>query len=170
MAKRHRQNNDDEIEDRASDVCRGAGLVVRKNVTARSARKQGLDWPEEAGECDVLAADPLRRRLWVIEAKNPHNSVSARRLSSAVREFHKQDGHIDKLYRRRDVVQADTNGVARFLRQSPDGWTVHAVIVSPNVEPAAFAPNPRVCFVCLDDLADLLTSESDAAPGQWPIA
>lgn len=169
MAERHRKKNDAEIEDRASDICRSTGLIVRQNVTARCARRQGLYWPDEAGECDVLAADPLRRRLWVIEAKNPHNTVSARRLSSAIREFHKQDGHIDKLYRRRDVVQADTKGVARFLRQPPDGWTVHAVIVSPNVEPAAFVPNPRACFVCLDDLAELLTSESGATPGQWPI-
>ena len=50
-------------------------------------RRAGIPIPDSVGEIDVLVADNLRRRLWVIEAKDPEEPFTPHELWSGAEEF-----------------------------------------------------------------------------------
>jgi hypothetical protein len=166
---RLRSSIDKEHEDRVISICRDLGLKFWQRLKPKKARARGLDWPDALGEFDVLAADPQRDRLWILEAKNAVNAVSAWHLQDAVSDFHEPDGHLDKLQRRIHAVEANPATTGTLLGLEPRPWSVHAAMVTVQVEIAAFTLHPRVTFVVVDDLADLLTSSGPFTPGHWSI-
>jgi len=164
-----RASMDRQLEERTTKVCQELGFKIWPNLKPKKARALGAHWSDSVGEFDVLAADEDRARLWVLEAKNPVDAVSGWHLRDAVADFHEPGGHIDKLERRLGVVASDPDVAARVLGAEGGGWTVCGAMVTSQVEVAAFTSNPRVTFVVVDDLLDLLTAEAIIPPGHWRV-
>jgi hypothetical protein len=157
-------------EGRVVAICRELGFAVWPGLKPHKARALGVDWPDTIGEFDVLAADVDSRRLWVLEAKNAVNAVSGWHLKDAVEDFHGPVGHVAKLLRRVGAVKEHAAAAVELLLKCPPGeWTVLGAMVTVDVEVAAFTRDPRVPFVVVDDLRDMLSSDGPFPAGHWPV-
>jgi hypothetical protein len=54
------------------------------------------------------------------------------------------------------------------LKCRPTKWTVVGAIVTVDIEVAAFTGAPRVPFVVVDDLGDMLSDDGPFPAGHWP--
>jgi hypothetical protein len=144
-------------------------LTATTNIKVHVAAAAGL---HVTGEVDALAADPERSRLWVCEVKDQSASVSPSRMASLATQFLKPGGYIDRLVQKADDISADSAGWAKFLAasQPEQAWRVLPLMITRQVEPAAFASEPVVPFVVLADLAMLLQSSAEPPAGQVPPA
>lgn len=131
------------------------------NVQPNQAKQVGLTI---TGEIDTLAADPARSRLWVCEVKDVSGTASPRTLAARIRKFTEPGGYNRQLLRSLSEVRAAPAAAASFLGISdPDrDWQVLPLMITRNVEPAAFTTNPVVTFVTTEDLASIL--QSDISP------
>ena len=138
-----------------------SAFVVRANV------KKGTtlgSWRTER-EIDALCLDPGRRRLWVIDAKDPAADFVARQIGRSIERFYGEKGHLPKLTgsleRAREALPSVVAHLG-FADSASDGWTVHGAIVTRRVEAAAFNGTPPVWFTTLDTL--LQTLDADVLP------
>ncbi len=153
---------------------------VRAVLRPDKAAKDGLIIP---GEIDLLVADPVRRRIWVVEAKNRHKPYSIEQVLNEVRKFHgmregerskaKQKtspdkAEVGKLLAKADALRRQTTAALNATglpAEDPVGWTMWPVIVSPNPLAAAFIDDPRVPFACVRGFKRMLVSDADPVPG-----
>jgi hypothetical protein len=76
---------DQALEDRALAAATQAGLEARSRIQPRKAHRKGL--PVER-EIDLLAADPARHRLYVIEAKHAQQPFSPPEMAFNIIDMH----------------------------------------------------------------------------------
>jgi hypothetical protein len=76
---------EDALEVQLVKAAQAAGLTCRPRLTIGKASVQNV---KLAGEIDLLAADPVRRRIWVIEAKRLSQTFSPLEMASHIADFH----------------------------------------------------------------------------------
>jgi Holliday junction resolvase-like predicted endonuclease len=144
------------------------GLPTRRGLKPHTARRLGFPLPDTTGEIDLLIADPTHDRLWVVEVKDKQEAFSPVEIAANVTDFHQLGGHVTKLLGKAAAVQAHRPEVAELLGVDPTrSWTVHPLLLTRRVEPAAFVTDPKVAFVILTDLADVL--QSPQLPPSGPV-
>ena len=171
-AWRQASNHDFEIE--IDEIfCRNGFRHRRLNLQPAKARKQGLDI---AGEIDMLAADPSRRIIWVVEAKNPQVPFDPSQLVHEVVDFHgvpdrlrsriasrqaksPEKSYVGKLLTKTDQIRAQIPTSLALLGLGDElfeGWRVEPIIVTPTVSIAAAVRNPGVTFITAADFPAFL--------------
>ncbi len=160
----YRQRRNREVEKDCVALLSDRGLIVRGAVKPEKAHHYGID--NLAGEIDALCIDPVRSRIWVIEAKDPYTPYSARQIRRLVNDFLATGKYVDQLLRKVDDIEASAASVAAALdAHDPDrSWEVQGLIVTRHLEPAAFAAEPKVAFCVLDDIADVIDQDDLAGP------
>ncbi|GLW04295.1 hypothetical protein Slala05_79250 [Streptomyces lavendulae subsp. lavendulae] len=160
--RRHRQHLDERLEADLKAIALDAGLPHRFRLLEKEAAQVGI--PGLSGEIDLLIADPARRRLWVIEAKNPEGAVAPHNLVQHIRRF--TERYRDKLLAKAATITTHAAAAARAC-QAPAGleWTVVPLIVTRSIEPAAFISDPRVAYAIADHLAHTLAAPQPPQPG-----
>lgn len=157
----YRKVRNKQLERDCADELDNRSLTVRTSVKKPTA--YGMQ--TLSGEIDVLCADPVRGRLWVIEAKDPYTAFSAPQIRKLVDDFHEPKKYVDKLLGKVQDVKDSASSVAAALGV-PDAdrsWEVIPLMVTRHVEAAAFAVAPRVAFCTIDTIAEAV--DSDDLPG-----
>ena len=144
------------------------------------ARKLGITIP---GEIDLIAIDSSQRRVFVVEAKTGHAATDSDRLLYDIIDYHgfPASGHerwehfrpqrgtpyLPKLTKKADAINDQLSALLSAYDLGPniDGWTVHAMVVTPSPVPAAYVPQPVVQFAIIDDLAQILADPDTLGPG-----
>jgi hypothetical protein len=185
---------EDYLETELAVAAASAGLVFRSNLTPGKAAQQGLHL---GGEIDLIAADPTRRRIWVIEAKHLRQVFSPLEIGSRIADFHGAGAlaigpntnqyrqfqsrtfrpYVQKIHANTQAVRQNKQAALRLISaRSPasriamctgDDWEVIPLIVASHVEVSAFVLDPAVPFVLIDHLGELLTASVPPPPGWW---
>ncbi|TCB94432.1 hypothetical protein E0H26_21135 [Micromonospora zingiberis] len=151
------------------------------------AQKLGITIP---GEIDLVAIDPERRRVFVVEAKASHVATDSDRVLYDIIDYHgaPASGHerwdhfrpqratpyLPKLTKKAAAINDQLSALlsAHGLGTDIDGWTVCPMVVTPSPVPAAYVPQPVVPFATIDDLAQILADPDTPHPGPslqvWP--
>ncbi|MFI6113230.1 hypothetical protein [Kitasatospora sp. NPDC051164] len=162
---RHRQQLDELLESDLKEIAQQAGLPHRFRLLEKTAASLGI--PGLTGEVDLLIADPDRGRLWVIEAKNPVSAVAPHAVLQHIQRFTTR--YRDKLLAKTATIAAFPAQAAAACRAAPEQpWQVLPLMVTRAVEPAAFVTDSRVPYTTADNLAHVLTTPADPAPGWIP--
>lgn len=140
------------------------GWPTRRNI--RPHRK-GLSWLP--GEIDVLAADPRLRRLWVIEAKDPERPFSPPEIAHEISDMHGEHWPSKSGRNTRDevgILLAKARAIENHLQESLNflgvsalsvsDWSVHPLVVTPELSPAGLLLESRSLFAVLDQIPDVL--------------
>ena len=128
---KYRQRKNDQLEKDGYELLSDTPLVTRRNIKPHKAdRILGIDWL--SGEIDLLAVDNTLSRIWVIEVKDPHISVSVRQTRKAFDRFHNPDGHVDKLLQKvKDIKRGSSTVTGTLGIERPDReWSVHSLMVT----------------------------------------
>lgn len=163
------------------EIVRDRGFThYRRGLREKPAAKLGI---RIAGEIDLLLADELRRRLWVIEAKNGQVPFGLDQVLYEVTAFHGVDresappgrfrfktperAYVGKLLKKTDDIHEHLPAVlAMFgIDDDPGLWQVIPLVVTPNPVAAAFVAEPTVAFTCPDPLPPVLMAADLPAPG-----
>jgi hypothetical protein len=185
---------EDQLETELASAARSAGLACRANLTQPKAAREGLVLH---GEIDLIAADPHRRRIWVIEAKHLRRVFSPLEIAFRVADFHGpaalaigQDTNEFRQFRSRTfrpyvqrvianahAIEGNKQAAARLITAVPPGqaitgasvadWNVIPIMVTTQVEVAAFVPQPQIPFVLINHLKEILSTEESPDPGWW---
>lgn len=185
---------EDQLEKELTTAARSAGLVSRANLTEQKAALEGL---ELHGEIDLIAADPLRRRIWIIEAKHLRRVFSPLEIAFRIADFHGPAAlatgpdtnefrqfrsrtfrpYVQRVIANAAAVERNKQAAARLIsavapgqliaKGSAASWDVIPIVVTSHVEVAAFVPQPQIPFVLIDHLEEILTTEASSVPGWW---
>ncbi|WP_329156080.1 hypothetical protein OIU91_42100 (plasmid) [Streptomyces sp. NBC_01456] len=159
---RHRQQLDQHLEREISEAVRTAGLPHRFRLLEKTAA--GLGIPGLVGEIDLLVADPVTGRLWVIEAKNPTGAVAPHALLQHIQKFTTR--YRDKLLAKAATVAAHPGQAAAACGVTGEqDWRVLPLMVTRTIEPAAFLADPHVPYVTAERLTAVLADPADPEPG-----
>jgi hypothetical protein len=164
----YRQLVNHDLERVAAEIAAEQQLPHKANIDEKEAAKFGLHLP---GEVDLLIADSARSRLWVCEVKDLMARFSPGTLTSSITKFLDREDHIAKLLARVKAVGESPKATARLL-EAPGGskpWRVLPLMITRNVEIAAFLENVPVTFTVVADLASTLRSARDPDHGQTPV-
>jgi len=126
--------------------------LVRRNV--KKAKVLGLDPAKFHGEIDAIAVDEQRGIIWVADAKDVFVTFSPATLRGSYQKFHEDPNYVDKVRKKAESVRTDPVAVARALgAKVPDRtWDVRPLMVTRNVEPAAFATAGSIEFCTISEL------------------
>ncbi|MGW1976629.1 hypothetical protein [Streptomyces sp. NPDC001889] len=161
LLDRHRQQHNNRLETDLAQAAADAGLPHRANFKEKPAAAAGI--PGLTGEIDLLAVDPARGRLWVVEAKNPHRTIGVHHTAQHLDRF---TAHRKKLLAKARTIAEHAEAAARVCGAEPDReWTVIPLFVTPGTDPAAFTADPGVPFTSLIHLPFLLAQVADPVPG-----
>ena len=154
-----RQQRNKSFESDVADVARAAGLIVVPNVEAKRLRSAGL--PQQVasriGQVDVLAIDATRSVIWVLEAKDLQSVYGPVELAGNIRKFHGPKGFVPRLQLKLASLEPHAGLLAAIgERSTSTPWTLHAAIVTQQVEPAAFVPQSPISIVAVHELEALL--------------
>ena len=165
---RYRQKVGKAFEDECVRVLADPRLIVRRGIKPSKAHRYGID--ELYGEIDVLCVDPQTRRIWVIEAKDLTTPFSSRSLSHHISKFTDERGFIDKLMKKVTDIRRNAADIAAHLgADSPTRpWTVIALIVTVNPEPAAYVQDVGVPICTIAQLVDVVLSDYPPFSGAPP--
>ena len=165
---RYRQKVGKAFEDECVRVLSDLELVLRRGIKPSKAHQYGID--ELYGEIDVLCVDARTSRIWVIEAKDLATPFSSRSLRHHIDRFTAEGGFVDKLKRKVNDVRRHAADIATHLgADSPTRpWTVIGLIVTVNVEPAAYVQDVGVPICTIAQLADVVSSDHPPASGAPP--
>jgi hypothetical protein len=171
-----------------------AGLPHRLNLKPQKAARLGLRLP---GEIDLIAADPARRRIWIVEAKHLRPIYSPLEIGSRIADFHGSKAlslgqgtieynqlksrsfrpYVSRVIANTRAVQENKQAAVRLIGEGPsqvrlneaiaDDWEVVPLIVTTSVEVSAFAADPAVTFVLVDHLATLFAASEQPPLGWW---
>ncbi|MEV7181034.1 hypothetical protein [Kitasatospora sp. NPDC093679] len=160
--RRYRGQLDNRLEVDLKDVAEQARLPHRFRLLEKEAAQLGI--PGLAGEIDLLVADPVNGRLWVIEAKNPEGAVAPGAVLRHVQPFTRH--YRTKLLAKAETITAHAAAAASACHVDGErDWRVLPLFVTRTIEPAAFLADPQVPFTTAEHLANVLTSPTDPAPG-----
>ena len=160
----YRQTQNLRLEQLAEEGLNRAGFIARRGLKPAMLRRAGVPIPDSTGEIDVLVADNLRRRLWVIEAKDPEEPFTTHELWSGAKEFRRH--HEAQLNRKLEAVVGACDEFVAFLGAEPNGdWVVSPLFLTSRVELAAFDERIDVPFVVLDDIVEMLQGETPPVRG-----
>jgi hypothetical protein len=185
---------EDHLESELSAVAESTGLACRLNLKENKASLEGLTLH---GEIDLVAADPVRRRIWIMEAKHlrqvfsplemgfriaDFQGAAALAIGPDTNEFRQFQSSKFRPYTQRvlenagDVRRNKQSAIRLIAATAPesdltentaDDWDVIPLIVTSHVELPAFVPDPKTTFVLIDHLRELLSSEKRPSPGWW---
>jgi hypothetical protein len=185
---------EDHLESELAAAARSAGLACRHNLTQQKAALEGLALH---GEIDLIAADRLRRRIWVMEAKHLRRAFSPLEIGFRVADFHGAGAlatglgtnefrqfrsrtfrpNVQRVVSNANAVQHNRQAAARLISAVSPGsnltesatadWEVIPLMVTSRVDISAFVQDPRVPFVLIDHLRELLMSDGRPPPGWW---
>ena len=143
-------------------------LITRSNIEPLKAHQYGID--ELYGEIDVLCVDPQTSRIWVIEAKDLAMPFSSRSLRRHINKFMHEGAFFDKLIHKvNDVRRNAADIAARLGADRPTrSWTVIGLMVTVTPEPAAYVQSAEVPFCTIDQLADVVLSDTVPRGGAVP--
>ncbi|WP_406263292.1 hypothetical protein OIA45_45525 (plasmid) [Streptomyces chartreusis] len=161
LLERHRQQYNNQLETDLAQAAALAALPHRSGLDRGPAAAAGI--PGLTGEIDLLVADPTRRRLWVIEAKNPHPAIGTHNVSQGLGRFTR---YRTKLLTKTGTIRKHAAQAALLCGvNQPCDWTVIPVFITRNIDPAAFTADPDIAFTTVDHLAALLTDDIHPKPG-----
>lgn len=165
---RYRQGVAKAFEHECVRVLSNSRLIIRRNIEPSKAHQYGID--ELYGEIDVLCVDPQTSHIWVIEAKDLAMPFSSRSLRRHINKFMHEGAFVDKLLHKvNDVRTSATNIAARLGADSPTrAWTVIGLMVTVTPEPAAYVQGAEVPFCTIDQLADVVLSDTVPRGGAVP--
>jgi hypothetical protein len=185
---------EDHLETELATAAGSAGLAFRPNLTENKATREGLTL---RGEIDLLAADAVRRRIWIIEAKHLRQVFSPLAIGFRIADFHGETAlatgpdtnqfrqfqshafapYVHKVLANARAVDQNKKATMRLINAvspgsdlaqvSADEWEVVPLIVTTHVEVSAFAADPAIPFVLVDHLGVLLTADERPSPGWW---
>ncbi len=157
-----------DVERVAAQVAADLQMPHKANIHENEAAEFGLHLP---GEVDLLIADADRSRIWVCEVKDVSAGFSPRTIRSRIGKFLDDEDYIGKLMARTTAIEESPDAAARLLAApaAPNTWRVISLMVTRNVEVAAFLDDVPVTFTVVDDLAATLRSDSDPKPGHTPV-
>lgn len=123
----------------------GSSFHVRRNL------KQGSvvdGWVLER-EVDLVVVDAHRRRIWILDVKDPAVPFAPNQIHRSVKRYHGDRGHVPKVLGSVSRAREHATGVASaLLAQKCTGeWDVIGGIVSRRIEAAAFVGDPGVRFM-----------------------
>jgi hypothetical protein len=156
------------VERVAEQVAADLQMPYKANIHENEAAEFGLHLP---GEVDLLIADADRSRIWVCEVKDVSAGFSPRTIRSRIGKFLDNEDYIGKLLARSTAIEQSPDAAARLLA-APEAlkpWRVISLMITRNVEIAAFLDEVPVAFTVVDDLAATLQSDSDPKTGQTPV-
>jgi hypothetical protein len=115
-------------------------------------------------EIDGICLDERRGRIWVLEAKDRTIAFSPHQMHTAIDEFQKANGYIDKVLANVALIHASAEPVAAAMgAANPDQqWDVRGLIVTRRIEPAAYVGQPKILFCTADAVAQ--TIDADTPP------
>ncbi|ODB75069.1 hypothetical protein DLJ60_09000 [Micromonospora chalcea] len=169
MMSAYRQELNAQLEELVHGVVAATGLPCRTHVEVAELKRAGI--PEPLGEVDLVVADPATGRLWVGEVKDPIAAFSTETLRNHIRKFYRgPKPYVPRLLAKAAQVRDAARGVA-VLAGGPDRamWRVVPILVTRDVEPAAFVAEPQVPFALPHQLPDILTAGVDPASGPVPL-
>jgi hypothetical protein len=109
-----------------------------------------FDLPERLGDVDVLAFEPMRNRLWVIECKDFQMTRVPAELRNDIEDLKTAQG---KQARRTEWIRDDIPNVAARIRTNlPDDVAVEPLIVMSSLVLPVYLEEQRVRVVHIDDL------------------
>ena len=166
--KQYFQLRNRELEQQCVEVLQSKFVHVFGSLKPARARKLGIaDLP---GEIDVLLVDPARSRIWVVEAKDPYTAYSIRQIRKRVDDFHRGDDcYNSKLDKKVAAVERSTGSLAEKLSINDPNriWDVQGLVVTRNLNPAAFHPDAQFPFCRINQLLEIVDSDSRPAAGAF---
>lgn len=105
-----RQARQREFEKECASRLDSLPLLKVGRVRQRHAQKHGIK--KLSGEIDILCIDQTRSAMFVIEAKDPFVTMSARSINRQVTQFHEPGGYVDKFAKKVE----DIRGISSFSR------------------------------------------------------
>jgi hypothetical protein len=131
--------------------------LVRRNV--KKPKVLGLDPAKFHGEIDAIAVDEARSIIWVADAKDVFIPFSPATLRGSYQKFYEEPNYVDKVRQKAASVRTDPSAVAKAVGAgNPDKlWDVRPLMVTRNVEPAAFANALSIDFCTVADLVEFAT-------------
>ena len=165
---RYRQNVAKAFEDECVRVLPDSRLISRRSIKPSKAHQYGI--AELYGEIDVLCVDPETSRIWVIEAKDLAMPFSSRSLRRHIDKYMNEGAFVYKLMQKvNDVRRSAANVAACLGADSPTrSWTVIGLVVTVTPEPAAYVRSVEVPFCTIDQLADVVLSDTVPESGAVP--
>lgn len=164
---RSRQGQNHQLERDVIAALKRAGLDAFGPIKPQKAARHGLK--KLGGEIDALAVDADRRRVWVVEAKDPQMSFSGRQLRRLVTDFLEPDGYVDRLLGKASDVRRDVDALlTKRGLAAEDDWVVLPLLVTRYPEAAAYATSPRVPFATLGGMLSTIGSSAMPEPGPAP--
>ena len=163
-----RQMGNRQLERESADIIKEIGLPYRSNLDIHEAERAGVTIP---GEIDLLVADSERSRIWVCEVKDVSAAFSPRTIRKRVDKFLDDEHYVEKLLDRSRAIQKNPVEAARLLgvKEASLPWRIIPLMITRQVEPAAFVLAIEVPFVVLDDLKSILLGDDDPGPGQVAV-
>lgn len=183
-----------QLEKELTRAARAAGLACWQNLTEQKAAREGLVLH---GEIDLIAADPHRRRIWIIKAKHLRRIFSPLEIAFRVADFHRPAAlatgpdtsefrqfrsrtfkpYVRRVIANAQAVERNKQAAGRLIgavtpgqpitESSMTDWDVIPIMVTAQVEVAAFVPQPQVPFVLIDHLKEILMTETCPVLGWW---
>ncbi|MFD6666686.1 hypothetical protein ACFWDK_30550 [Micromonospora chalcea] len=169
MMSAYRQELNTQLEELVHGVVAATGLPCRTHVEVAELKRAGI--PEPLGEVDLVVADSATGRLWVGEVKDPIAAFSTEAFRNHVRKFYRgPKPYVPRLLAKAAQIREAARGVA-MLVGGPDRakWRVVPILVTRDVEPAAFVAEPQVPFALPHQLPDILRAGVDPASGPVPL-
>lgn len=185
---------EDHLETELATAAESAGIAFRSNLRQNKANLEGLTL---RGEIDLIAVDPARRRIWIMEAKHLRQAFSPLEQGFRIADFHGPAAlaigpdsnqfrqfqgraftpYVQRVLANARAVSQNNQSAIRLIaavspvcyptQQARDDWEIIPVIVTTYVEISAFVPRPGVTFVLIDHLKELLNVDQCPAPGWW---
>lgn len=161
LLDRYRQQQNNQLETDLVEAAARAGLPHRPRLDVGPAARLGLT--SLPGEIDLLVADPPRGRLWVIEAKDPHRTISSHSVAQHLGRFVR---YRKKLLAKAQVVSSHAAAAAQSCGvDTSQDWRVIPLFVTRSIDPAAFIADPGVAFTDIAHLTALLIGSTDPGIG-----
>ncbi len=150
------------LEDEVGRIAQEASLPARIRI-AKLPRDDHSSYGRLPFEIDAVIAEPSRRRLWVVEAKDLYAVFSARQMRDTVDEFLGE--FTEKVERKVAYCRNELPRVLHLLGIDSDSteWQVRPIIVTRRLEPAAFARDRRVPIIPIWRLVTFLGGDGDPA-------
>lgn len=155
------------------EFCRSGVTARKRALLPHKAAKVGLTITREL---DLLAADPGRSTIWVVEAKNQHVPYGPNQMVHEYVDYHGVSGELAESIGARQAQPPDKAFVGKLLDNAaqlagqkaavlqllgveaddPEAWQIIPLIVTSRPSPAAVAAEPRVAFTTLSGLRHFL--------------